>query len=291
MTAISITAKESSFRFLDIHVSELKNYPNAIEDLLFNHSLVGMIIREVFPGEVMKQVVESLEKNQDDLKVFYRYYMEKAPRVIGPAVPGFKPENMKEYFASASAFRQVCRSLFPENYQFDERVASMLQTISGGRQVKVPTGLEGETYNPATIRLLPDGHEFIPHAGNPINLNLVKDEHLLSLIELINELSFFVPLALSEVGGELIVYNKVTEAKDVEQYKNIELSAYNTEAKKTNFDQYDRKVLVPGVGDMILFQGGRYYHSVTPVSGDRARITMGGVVNRSRDHKTLYYWN
>jgi hypothetical protein len=289
MTTTSIAAKESSFRFLDIHVSEIDNYSNAIEDLLFNHSLVGMIIRDVFPHDVMEQVVERLEKNQDDLKVFTSFYMEKAPHIIGPAVPNFKPENIKEYFAATSAFRQVCRSLFPENYQFEERVRSVFHALSGGRPVEVPTGLQEEVYNSATIRLLPDGHEFIPHAGNVINLNLIHHEHLLSLVNIKDQLSYFIPLSLSEAGGELIVYNKLCETEEVERYKNIDLKAYFT-SDQINFDQYEHKVVAPSVGDMVLFQGGRYYHRVSPASGSCPRRTIGGLVNGSYDSETIYYW-
>jgi hypothetical protein len=45
------------------------------------------------------------------------------------------------------------------------------------------------------------------------------------------------------------------------------------------------------VGDLALFEEGRYYHRVNEVRGSRSRWTMGGFLAPSRDAQTLHYWS
>jgi hypothetical protein len=49
-------------------------------------------------------------------------------------------------------------------------------------------------------------------------------------------------------------------------------------------------VLRPGVGDLLVFDGGRHYHEVTRVAG-RARWTLGGFLALGRDHRSIYFWS
>ena len=46
----------------------------------------------------------------------------------------------------------------------------------------------------------------------------------------------------------------------------------------------------PGVGDVLIFDGGRYLHRVDWVSGDRTRWTMGGFLMFDRSGETLFYF-
>jgi hypothetical protein len=47
-----VIAKEPPFNFLDIHVSEIERHPTAVQDMLYNRSFEGMIIREVLPKDI-----------------------------------------------------------------------------------------------------------------------------------------------------------------------------------------------------------------------------------------------
>ena len=44
-------------------------------------------------------------------------------------------------------------------------------------------------------------------------------------------------------------------------------------------------------GELLLFDGGRYFHKVSPVEGSRARWTIGGFVGFTRDHERVVYWS
>jgi len=294
MTTTS-TAKESTFfRLLDIHISEIKNYPNAIQDMVFNRSYEGMIIRDVFPKDVMEQVVERLEKNEGDINsLFFSSEKEmnfenfKGPHLFGKSLLFTKPDSLKEYFAYTPAFRQACRLLFQGKLDYEEHLESVFQSISGGVPVKIPTGSEGESYCPSVIRVLPDGHEIIIHVGNSF-VEYPQIDHLKSIFDLTDQLSFFIPLSLPEAGGQLVIY--ALEWEEAKRGGKFDLQTLGLELQDLNIDEYETLTLTPGVGDMLLFDGGRFYHSVNRVSGSRPRRTIGGFLNFSCERDTVYYW-
>ncbi|MGB0525801.1 MAG: hypothetical protein ACPGJS_22670 [Flammeovirgaceae bacterium] len=39
-----------------------------------------------------------------------------------------------------------------------------------------------------------------------------------------------------------------------------------------------------------MFAGGKNWHSVSPVTGSKARISIGGLMMPSFDNTHLYYW-
>ena len=66
---------------------------------------------------------------------------------------------------------------------------------------------------------------------------------------------------------------------------------YYSEERNKELDPWYRFTLEPEEGDMILFSGGRIWHQVANLSGDKPRITIGGFGARSRDDKTFYFWS
>jgi hypothetical protein len=295
MTTTSTPSKNSDFcRLLDIHISEINNYAGSLQDIFFNRRLEAMIVRDVFPKSVMEEAIERLEKDEGGLSAVFVSSQSKSALVAkinhsyGPGVFGSQPD-LKEYFAKASVFRQGCRALFQGNVDYEEHIKSVFHSLSGGLPVKIPTGLEEKSYSSSSIRVIPDSHEIPIHVGKDLLL-LPQASHIRSLIDFTDQISFFIPLSIPEAGGELVVYNlEFDEERQGNQSTNLYELGLRTQS--FNPDLYDSKVLAPGVGDMLLFDGGRYYHRVTPVSGSRPRRTIGGFVNFSCNHDVVYYWN
>ncbi len=284
--AQALTIKNNTLRFLDIHVSEVKNYPNALHEIAFDRKFEGIIIRQVFTEELMKRVVERLENNEGDMNSIWISKMAKescakAPYMYGQSIIGSEPD-LKKYYACSSAFRQGCRILFQGHPDFEEKVESVFYNLSDGRPIQIPTSLEGDTYTPATIRVLPDNHEIDLHVGNDFP-DFPESSHLKTLINVTDQLSYFIPMSLPKAGGELIVYNLECQTNDEI------IAAYHLD--DSIMDKYESIVLKPNLGDMVLFDGGRYYHRVTPIVGDNPRRTIGGFLAFSSQEDRVYYWS
>ena len=56
-------------------------------------------------------------------------------------------------------------------------------------------------------------------------------------------------------------------------------------------DRYQQVRLRPRAGDMILFDGGRWFHKVDVVRGSATRWTIGGFLMFDRDGRRAYYWS
>ena len=286
---------ETAFlNILDVHVSEIEKYPGSLQNIYFKRHFEAIIVRNLFPENVMEQVIERLRKEDDMNSVFVNSESKSAlikniNHSYGPGVFGSQPD-LKEYFLKASIFREKCRFLFPDNIDYEKRVESAIRSLSGGVAGEIPVGQQGQSYNSSSIRIIPDGHQIPIHVGNDLLL-LPQSNHIRTLIDPIAQISFFIPLSLPKAGGDLVVYNLEFDPETSQKNQNVNLYELGLKTKNIDTDRYERKVLAPGVGDMLLFDGGRYYHRVTQVVGKTPRITMGGFINFSSSHDKIYYWN
>lgn len=279
-------SKKSTLRILDIHISEVDDHPNTLKNIMFNRDFEGMIIRNVLSPETVKQVVYRLENGA--MKSLYltrptegvnRKY--KPIEIYGRTLIGTPLSDMKQYFNCAEEFRQECSNLFREDPSLEERVEYVLHGLSG-LPVQIPNGPEeGQIYTPATIRVLFDGDEMPIHAGNQL-IRLPQSEHLNTLIDITDQFSYFIPITVPEAGGELIIYSLEWNPEEKSEEKAVD----------SLFEQtYDSLAVAPAPGDMLVFDGGRYYHRVTPVLGSQPRRTIGGFMAFSKQHDVFYYWS
>ncbi|MCP6760217.1 MAG: hypothetical protein NHB32_16060 [Fischerella sp. CENA71] len=280
-----------ALNFLDINVTEVNNYPTAIQDIIINRSFDGMIIRGVLPLDSIERVIRRLEdEDEGGMKSILNKNEEfgtKVAQIYGHAIVG-QSDDLKNYFASAAIFRQACRTMFQGNPDFEERVESIFHSLSG-LPVEIPTGPEGESYTPATLRLLTEGREIAVHVGNDFLL-MPAANHLKTLLDLSDQLSYFIPLSVPEAGGELVVYNLEWNPQEVD--KSADLHKYIDEVEsKFKSNQSQSVAYAPGPGDMLLFNGGRYYHRVSEVIGNSPRRTIGGFLAFSKERNKIYYWS
>jgi hypothetical protein len=183
-------------------------------------------------------------------------------------------------------FRRVCRTLFEGGDDFEPTVERAFGELAGGRSVVLPEGpAPGNRYTPATIRALPPGCEIPLHVGNYF-LETPAYSDLAQRVDLEDQLSYFIPLQNPDQGGELIVYRLEWGQAAPEQ----------TREGRGNFDDLGSEPwpferFAPGVGDLLLFNGGRFYHRVTRVAGSRLRWTIGGFLSFSPDGTRVLYWS
>ncbi|MEO1373648.1 MAG: hypothetical protein AAFW70_04830 [Cyanobacteria bacterium J06635_10] len=121
-----VIAKGSLFDFLDIHVSEIEKHPSALQDMLYNRSFGGMIIREVLPKDVVVQVVTRLKNNEGDINAIVDSKfadMANGALSFGESIIFCDP-SLQQYFDYAAIFRQKCRMLFDETLEWEQRELS-----------------------------------------------------------------------------------------------------------------------------------------------------------------------
>ena len=140
-----VLAKEPLFNFLDIHVSEIDKHPSALQDMLYNRSFEGMIIRDVLPKDVVDRVVSRLKNNEGDISAIIDSKfadMANGSLSFGENIIFCDP-NLQQYFDYPAIFRQKCRMLFEGTLEFEKRVESVFKILSGVEKVEVPSGPQG----------------------------------------------------------------------------------------------------------------------------------------------------
>jgi hypothetical protein len=111
--------------------------------------------------------------------------------------------------------------------------------------------------------------------------------HLNTLIENVDQISYFVTLQPPTGGGYLRVFSL--------RFDQLTRDMWNHDGDHTHVDgiieNYPSVALKPGPGDLIAFDGGRYFHLVSLVEGEKTRWTIGGFLGFGRDEQTIYYWS
>jgi len=275
------------FIFVDVDAKDLGPYSDAMH-AMFDRRLDVMIIRNVFAPEQMAAIAKELERKDNGLAWLDNTQSDERDhlqpynfgQVLIPTRMHPKGAPLDEYFARAATFRKTCRELFA-GADFETRVEEILRAVSGGRPVSIPRGPNGESYTPATIRAIPPRAELAVHVGN-----YFKDSdsywHLRTFVELGDQLSYFVPLATPEDGGELEVYSLEWHHRPRTPKGDLDIDAI-ARSPSTKYR--------PGAGDMFLFDGGRYYHRVCRIGGSKTRWTIGGFVTISKEHSEYFYWS
>jgi hypothetical protein len=116
--------------------------------------------------------------------------------------------------------------------------------------------------------------------------SLIKND-----IDMDDQLSYFVVLQQSEVGGELTIYDMLWDkVKSKESPENNEF-VIDDEGKHIYVNTLKSFAVKPKPGDILVFSGGPIWHRVEDIKGQNKRLTFGGFLNFSKDNKELYYWS
>jgi hypothetical protein len=282
------------FRFLDIDFQDIGRHPTLIDDMI-EKRLDGLIVRGALPAGVVRRVRERLAAGAVPFRkrVFSGFGDEaSSPYTLGRPIVAAEPD-LVEYFETAKDTRGRLRELFGGEPDFEEHMRALLGSIAGGRPVIVPEGPSGATYAPATFRFLPEGRDIGVHVGNSF-LRLPQAWHLAQMVDVADQLSYFFTMAAPEGGGELVVYG--LEWDDVARMFPDRMGpddmVYDASGVLIPLVELcEKQAFKPGDGDLLLFDGGRYYHRVTHVRGPEPRCTLGGFAALSHDKRTLCYWS
>jgi hapalindole-type alkaloid chlorinase len=178
------------------------------------------------------------------------------------------------------------------SFDFQRRVFKLFSGMENGRLVAAPSFEwhgKRRLFSSSTIRVcFPELGGIDIHVGNMFkSLYPMFYEFLGKIIDVQNQISYFVVLKKPEVGGALILYN--AEWKD---YKGMSGKYHirKADGTVTLLADIDRQYIVPDVGDMVLFAGGDIWHSINNLFGSSPRITIGGFLARSDKDQNLFIW-
>lgn len=267
-------------RMLEIDAADVADHGDAIDRIL-RHEVFGVVVRGVFRPEHLARVVERLER-EEAMPVFESdtFRGRTYGRVLRMA-----DGRLDEYFDAATRMRPALAEVFGSESGYEERLREIIGALGGGRPVSVPA-VGARTYAPATVRVIEPGGTIFLHCGNE-TYSFPALQELTQIIDPSGEISTLMPLALPDEGGELEVYDVCFGDPLIAE---LDGRLGREQAHEGLADRLSTRV-TPGVGDLALFEEGRYYHRVNPVHGTRPRWTMGGFLAPSRDAGTLHYWS
>ena len=98
--------------------------------------------------------------------------------------------------------------------------------------------------------------------------------------------SYVITLQGPESGGELVVYDLPPDAPDPPKHAN----GFSWDAARVEAGYASQRVPTDA-GDLFVFASARCLHRVAPVSGPKARITMGGFLALDKAHSRVLFWS
>lgn len=249
--------------------AELANhYPDGINQI-YQGKIDGMLLKEVFSKAEMLEVKSRLERESDELETV-RYGTTLGCVLMAAG------SDKERYFQGANSFREKLKTLF--NTNFEARVEAVFSKMSGGRKVEVARENDERVYTPATVRFVyPNRGGMVPHKNNDFLPNSYYD-HLKQIAKMVDALSYFIIIDTPESGGDLVLYDLPTE-ESMTLTKDLEL------------EKCPKRYITPDIGDMIIFHGGNIVHQITDVTGQKARITIGGFLAMSKDEQKFLCWS
>ncbi|RME21331.1 MAG: hypothetical protein D6798_18395 [Deltaproteobacteria bacterium] len=200
--------------------------------------------------------------------------------------------ELDRYLADAVRQRAFLRRLFDGLPPLEDRLDRVLQTLGGGRPVSLAPGpTDGTHYTPATLRVLTEGTGIDLHVGLSF-LTLPCCRHLCTLIDPQVQCSWFLTLRVAEEGGALVTYGldwaqaRSTHGDDAIVGDGQVVVTGPAAARLRRLPAVAER---PAPGDLLVFDGGRWYHEVTATRGG-PRWTLGGFLSWSADHRSILRW-
>lgn len=167
------------------------------------------------------------------------------------------------------------------------RLLSSLSHMENGKKAKAVSD-----QLPGTFRIISPEHCHIDlHCGNQFLHRFPEFyQELGTGVDVQDQLSFFTLINKPDDGGKLAIYNAKWSDFDDCDLKNQTLLQRNLSGA-VSVDNFE--VCMPEInpGDLLIFQGGQYWHKVIEVYGKAQRITFGGFIGKDKLDDAVVIWS
>jgi hypothetical protein len=191
-------------------------------------------------------------------------------------------DDIEGYLHHAGPFRENCRELFAPAADFEERLIEVVEPMAGGRRLEVLRAVDGRAYLGVSIRNLRPGAFIMMHCEDQKLVEPAKRR--IHEVAVPHVSSFYMALAPSQAGGELVLYDLTWDQMTEHHMIN---GRCNPEVITRECAAYS---YVPKPGEMVIFGKGRV-HEIRAVGEGSSRWTIGGFFTLSRDGERVLYFS
>lgn len=259
-------------------------------------TILGAVVRGVYEPEQAEQVARRLAAHPaPPFRAEWPTYAQHGERPFELGMALFSAEgDLDVYFAEAARHRRFMdQEILHDLPLLEPTLERVLGSLGGGLEVQLARGPEdGQCFVPGTVRVMTPGGGLEIHVGLDL-LGSPATRPLRPVVDTSMQLSYFLTLHAVEQGGELVIYDLqwpdvVARADDPAMpVKPGALVVMGDAAAWVR--SLPQLRIKPGPGDLLVFNGGRWYHEVAdPVC--ETRWTIGGFMAWSRDRQRLLYW-
>jgi len=278
---------------VDYAKGELDNFTDVISDMT-ERRLDAVLIRNFLPKENTDALIAGFENIKKEELIEVEEGFLTYPIPFSTFSQMFL--DSRETYDECLRKSERIWNNFSEDYGFDfyAHLKKELESISGSRSISSVPGQGGVGhFHPAGFKKLsPDKGRFTVHCGNFFHKEFPNFfDHLKTILPIENQLSYFVTLQSSAMGGEIVLYDVTwDEAEKRPGGGTSILKKDGTELRLSDEKRLKRAVLKPNTGDLLLFASSRIWHSVNMPKGNE-RYTLGGFIANGHDHDKSFLWS
>ncbi len=274
-------------RVVEIDADDVTEHPSLME-AVFRADVTGVVIRGALKESVVRDATARLESAENAAR--WASPNQGMPggelRTIGdaatPTFTAFRGPPAERYGASAAQRHDYDEAAFGGDGPL-EALGRLFSGLSEGRPSGPPAFDEQTDWLPYNFRALDPGVQIYSHHDDHYGLPIY--EHMDERYDRSVILSWFVTLQPAEVDGQLIVYGLWGSDPDPPM---LPTRFLDTQALE---DGYKRYAFNLGAGDLVVFNSGRYVHRVSPVRGNRPRVTLGGFLTADVERTEVVFWS
>jgi hypothetical protein len=260
--------------------ADLSTHSQSLQDIHAGR-LNLLIIRNAFPAAKLATLAERLTARTPP--IHRKPFPEKFRAWFLAGDLDMARPDLTDYDDDVASFEQLGPALFEGLFSLTDCIESALGAIAGGLPVARPKTAKGPAYLPICIKEV-QSEGYIPAHCENEQLLRPPYQHLRPQLDQSTLMAYYAPVQLPEGGGELVVYALKWSDLDPKYVTNARSEVSGLLPK------CERVLVRPQPGDLLVFDGGRFFHEVAVVRGKTTRWTMGGFTGLSAARDRVLYW-
>lgn len=287
----------NKFNIIEIDSKSLFEYPDAIKQI-YNYEIDGLIVKQAFSNQEMLNVKNNLE--QAEYSNTYSWFGSAIDMHTAKKISKSQRLNLDV------VIKQFIKNL---NDIFTDKCTTKINNILNQISTTIPVASieahrQGFLNIPASFKVLHPGKGgFSSHTDNEYFEVTPDYDKLKPNLDLPSVLSYFVVINKAEQGGELVLHHLLQEETPSELYekpyvnsipedtsKELARIPYLSVLRDAYLERFPQECVQAEIGDMVIFNSSKIWHSVSNIQGQKSRITFGGFLAKSKHENKVFYF-